>query len=352
MISTKTLHRAVLSLSAGLLLLNTVQAQEIDNRANIYGGLSYYSFDKAWDLDDDNGWFVGAELPVAEKWGVTVEHMDLETEHEIVPADADIFYTRLGGNYHLNPMNKWQPYVGVGIGRHRLDLQPGANDTNTAVDLGIGTKRFFSNNMFLRGDVKLIKVTNVSNLDLAVNIGIGYAFGGKKAAAAAPAVVAAPVQPAEADTDGDGVVDSRDKCANTPRELAVDADGCPILESSMKSQQLLVNFDFDKADVKPEYNDEIAAFAQFMTTYANTSVVIEGHTDSDGTEAYNQGLSERRATAVMNSLIEAGVAASRLSAKGLGEQRPLVDNDSAANKAKNRRIMAEVSVEVKEERRR
>jgi OOP family OmpA-OmpF porin len=348
MISTKTLQRTVLSLSASLLLLNTVQAQEIDNRANVYGGLGYYSFDKAWDLDDDNGWIVGAELPVAEKWGVTVEHMDLETQHETLPVDADMFYTRLGGNYHLSPMNKWQPYVGVGIGRHRLDLVPGANDTNTAVDLGIGVKRFFSNNMFLRSDVKLIKVTNVSNLDLAVNVGIGYAFGGKKAAP----VVAAPAQPAEADTDGDGVFDSRDKCANTPRELAVDADGCPILESSMKSQQLMVNFDFDKADVKPEYNDEIAAFAQFMTTYANTSVVIEGHTDSDGTEAYNQGLSERRATAVMNSLVEAGIAASRLSAKGLGEQRPLVDNDTAANKAQNRRIMAEVSVEVKEERRR
>jgi OOP family OmpA-OmpF porin len=152
------------------------------------------------------------------------------------------------------------------------------------------------------------------------------------------------------------VVDSLDRCADTPRELAVDANGCPILETQQMSQRLLVNFDVDKSDIKPEFNDEIAEFAQFMTTYANTSVVIEGHTDSDGSDgsdAYNQALSERRAQAVMNHLVRNhGIAGSRLSAVGYGEGRPVSSNDSAANKANNRRIMAEVSVEVQEERRR
>jgi OOP family OmpA-OmpF porin len=216
-------------------------------------------------------------------------------------------------------------------------------------------KKFFSANWFARGDYKLVRITETNTWDNAVNLGIGYAFGGKPArpVAAAPAPAPAPQPAPEADTDGDGVVDSRDRCANTPRELAVDANGCPILETQQMSQQLLVNFDVDKSEIKPEFNDEIAEFAQFMTTYTNTSVVIEGHTDSDGSDAYNQALSERRAQAVMTHLVRNhNIAASRLSAVGYGEGRPLANNNSAASKASNRRIMAEVSVEVQEERRR
>jgi OOP family OmpA-OmpF porin len=133
----------------------------------------------------------------------------------------------------------------------------------------------------------------------------------------------------------------------------VDANGCPILDRSQERQELLVEFDFDQAVVKPEFYDEIATFAEFLMTYSNTNAVIEGHTDSDGTEAYNQGLSERRANAVMNRLVsEHGIAASRLSAVGYGESRPVVENNNAANKQRNRRIEAEVSVQVETQRQR
>ncbi|HHX81455.1 MAG TPA: OmpA family protein [Pseudomonadaceae bacterium] len=217
-------------------------------------------------------------------------------------------------------------------------------------------KRFFGDNFFVRGDLKAIRVTGVSNTDLAFNLGVGYAFGAKpsRAVAAAPTPTpqpAAPVQ--ETDSDGDGVPDSRDRCANTPRELAVDANGCPILETHQVSQDLLVNFDFDRADIKPEFDNQIAEFGQFMSTYSNTRAVIEGHTDNTGPAEYNQGLSERRAQAVMNRLVEAhDVPASRLSAVGHGESRPLVSNDTQQNRARNRRIMAEVTAEVEEQVRR
>lgn len=181
-------------------------------------------------------------------------------------------------------------------------------------DLGVGLKKFSSDNWFARGDYQMVCIT---------------------------------------DTDDDGVVDSRDRCANAPRELAIDANGCPILETQQMSQQLLVNFDVDKSDVKPEFNDEIAEFAWFMAAYANTNVVIERLKDSEGSENYNEALSERRVQAVMNHLVQNhGIAASRLSAAGYGEGRPVSGNQSAASKGRDRRIMAEVSVEVQEERRR
>ncbi len=149
------------------------------------------------------------------------------------------------------------------------------------------------------------------------------------------------------------MVDSRDKCPDTPRNLAVDADGCPILDINQRRQELLVNFDFDRSEVKPQYDAEIAEFAEFMQTYGNTNAVIEGHTDSVGTEEYNQGLSERRANAVRNELVnEHNIPAGRVSTVGYGESRPVDTNSTDAGRANNRRIEAVISVEIEEQRRR
>jgi OOP family OmpA-OmpF porin len=357
MIKRKLLIQSMLTLTVGMLLHTSVQAQEFDTRPNVYTGANYQLFDNEVNQEDDLGWLFGAEVPVAERWGVNLEHWLVESDNENAPGDAELKYTRLGANYHLAPQSQWQPYVGVGLGYYRLKEAGLVKDIDeSAFDFGVGVKRFIGDNFFLRGDVKFIRVDEINTWDQAVSLSIGYAFGPRSSrpaapVAAAPAAAPAPAAPADPDSDGDGVADSRDRCANTPRNLAVDANGCPILDRSQERQELLVQFDFDQAVVKPEFYDEIATFAEFLTTYSNTNAVIEGHTDSDGTEAYNQGLSERRATAVMNRLVsEHRIAASRLSAVGYGEARPVVENTSAANKQRNRRIEAEVSVQVETQR--
>lgn len=351
-----TILRRALLASAGILLLNPAQAQDFENRGNIYGGLNHYNFDSDWNLGNDEGWVIGAEIPVAERWAISIERSRLDPTPELLPSSSDFNWTRVGPNYLLQNINGWQPYLAAGVGRSKLDLDIGGGNSELAWDFGVGVKKFIDDNWFGRADYKLIRITDLNTWDNAVSIGVGYAFGSKAAArpvAAAPAAAPAPQPAPEVDSDGDGVVDSRDRCANTPRELAVDANGCPILETSQLSQELLVTFDVDKADIKPEFNARIAEFAAFMNTYSNTRVVIEGHTDSDGSDSHNQALSERRAQAVMNALIrDHGIAANRLSSVGYGESRPVAGNDSPANKARNRRIMAEVSVEVQEQRRR
>ncbi len=358
MIKPKLLTHSMLALTAGMLLQTSVQAQEFDTRPNVYTGANYELFDNELNQDDDYGWLFGAEVPVAERWGINLEHWQVETDNDNAPGDAELKYTRLGANYHLATQGPWQSYIGAGLGYYRLkETGLVMNLDEPSVDFGIGVKRFIGDNFFVRGDVKMIRVSDVNLWDQAVSFSIGYAFGPKSRpaapVAAAPAPAPAPAAPAEPDTDGDGVVDSRDRCPNTPRNLAVDANGCPILDQSQQRQELLVEFDFDQAVVKPEFYDEVQTFAEFLTTYSNTNAVIEGHTDSDGTEAYNQGLSERRATAVMNRLVsEHGIAASRLSAVGYGESRPAVDNTTAANKQRNRRIEADVSVQVETQRQR
>ena len=349
MFNLKLIARTAVSIAAGSLLTTAIHAQDIDNRANVYGGVVEYLFDSDWNQGDDLGWLVGGEVPVGDRWALTLEHYDLQPDNDSAPGDADFTYSRFGGNYHLNPRGNWQPYLSAGLGYGRLkNSLPSKGVDEGSFDFGVGVKHFFNDNLFLRGDAKAIRITDIGTWDYALGLGLGYAFGPKSRPAPAP-VAAAP----EADSDGDGVVDSRDKCPGTPRNLAVDADGCPIMDSSMVSQDLLVQFDFDKSEIKPEFYSRIAEFAQFMTTYTNTNVVIEGHTDSVGADAYNQGLSERRAQAVMNRLITThGIAASRLTARGFGESMPRASNDTTANRALNRRIMAEVAAQVQEQRQR
>jgi outer membrane protein OmpA-like peptidoglycan-associated protein len=107
--------------------------------------------------------------------------------------------------------------------------------------------------------------------------------------------------------------------------------------------ELDVKFDFDKAQVKEASYGDIKNLADFMSQYPQTSTVVEGHTDSVGTDAYNQRLSERRAAAVRSVLVDQyGVAGGRVNAVGYGESRPVADNATEAGRAINRRVEAEV----------
>ncbi|SFI67475.1 Outer membrane protein OmpA [Pseudomonas guineae] len=107
--------------------------------------------------------------------------------------------------------------------------------------------------------------------------------------------------------------------------------------------ELDVKFDFDKAQVKPESYGDIKNLADFLTQYPQTTTVVEGHTDAVGSDAYNQTLSERRANAVRDVLVnQYGVGSNRVNAVGYGETRPVADNANADGRAVNRRVEAEV----------
>lgn len=101
---------------------------------------------------------------------------------------------------------------------------------------------------------------------------------------------------------------------------------------------LYINFDVDKADIKPDGKEVVDQIAKVLQQDASLKIDIEGHTDNTGDAAHNKKLSDDRAKAVMQSLTGSGIDKSRLSAQGFGAERPLVANDSEENKAKNRRV--------------
>lgn len=98
------------------------------------------------------------------------------------------------------------------------------------------------------------------------------------------------------------------------------------------------NFDFNKATLKPEGMAKLDQAAAVMAEHADLTVGVEGHTDSVGSDAYNQKLSERRAQAAVDYLVSKGVDASRLQPTGYGESKPVASNDTAEGRAQNRRV--------------
>jgi OOP family OmpA-OmpF porin len=102
-------------------------------------------------------------------------------------------------------------------------------------------------------------------------------------------------------------------------------------------------FDFDRAELKPSAKDVLADAVKTLKENPDIRVVVEGHTDSIGSEAYNQRLSERRAGAVKSYLVRQGIDESRVSVHGYGESKPVASNMNKEGRAQNRR--AEIVVD-------
>ena len=146
------------------------------------------------------------------------------------------------------------------------------------------------------------------------------------------------------DSDSDGVLDKDDNC---PTEAGTVANnGCPevIFPSEEDQAQLInysrtINFDLGKSSFKEDAYPTLQAITAILTAYPKASFVVEGHTDSTGTnDNFNQLLSERRAQKVVDYLVENGVSADRLASAGFGESKPMESNMTAAGRSANRRV--------------
>ncbi len=103
-------------------------------------------------------------------------------------------------------------------------------------------------------------------------------------------------------------------------------------------KQLLIYFDFDTSEIKPEFNDVLAAHAKYLASHPNARVRLEGHADERGTREYNIGLGERRAQAVRRVLMLQGASADQISTVSYGEERPAAQGHDEAAYRLNRRV--------------
>ncbi len=103
-----------------------------------------------------------------------------------------------------------------------------------------------------------------------------------------------------------------------------------------------ITFAYDSADVQPQFKRTLDQVASTLAEYNQTYIDVYGHTDSTGSDAYNQTLSERRALSVANYLAAQGVQQARIGTRGYGETQPIAPNDTDAGRAENRRVEVKI----------
>ena len=172
------------------------------------------------------------------------------------------------------------------------------------------------------------------------------------------------------DSDGDGVADDKDKCPGTPRGATVDENGCeldgdndgvvdrldecpnsaPGVQVDIKGCEIKeeiklpgVNFETNSDRLLPGATRVLEDAVATLKKNPSIKVEVAGHTDSDGSAEYNEGLSARRAQTVYDYLASNGIAEDRMTSRGYGEAQPIADNGTSAGKAQNRRVVLRIT---------
>lgn len=254
----------------------------------------------------------------------------------------------------FNRDSRFAPYLSIGAGG--LEPHPGGEgDEDFVAQAGVGAFLKLweddTRSVSLRPEIKARwddAGADGSLVDYIGVVGLQVSFGGARpvpvvAPVPPPAPVAQvappPPPPAPVDADNDGVIDSRDQCLGTPAGSMVDTVGCPQRGAITLRG---VTFETNSANLTADSRPVLAGVAGDLKKYPRLRVEMQGHTDSVGSEQYNLGLSQRRADSVRTFLLNEGVPAERVTAKGYGEDQPAADNKTAEGRSQNRRVVMSV----------
>lgn len=284
-------------------------------------------------------------------WG---EHEHLRWELQVAWAaldtgtggGSDFYQTQLGLDLawrFLQP-TQWQPYLLAGLGAVYDDVTPDSlDDTNPYVNAGLGllSPPISRNNLRLRIDARYVNSDFVSGVD-DIQYGLGLEiplWQERVVERVVEKIIYQEVEvaaPEPADSDNDGVIDASDECPDTLDGSEVDAHGCAIEKQVIVLNGIQFASSSDKLlDNSFAHLDDVA---RAMHAQPSMRVEIAGHTDASGPAAMNQNLSERRAESVRTYLLKQGVPATRMEARGYGENFPVTSNETPEGRAQNRRV--------------
>jgi len=340
------------------------------------GSVGAVIFNEDGDLSPTGS--IGLGYGLAPNLAIELGYTEVGVGDSVDDGEVDYKHVRLDLLRYYGEQN-FQPYAVVGLGNYMPEL----GDDEVMFNLGVGVRNKLNNWAAFRADIRglLIDSEDDLNTDIALNVGLQVFFSKMRSSKAAAPKVVAPVTPAaDLDSDNDGVSNRFDRCPATAAGKRVDATGCAFKVVYTDSDNDGVPNDLDRCpstkagastdkygcvikeklpepvslsiDVKFASNsntivsgtEQIAKVADFLNKYSNAKAVIEGHTDSQGSHAHNQNLSELRAQAIVSELVNKfGIDPTKLSSTGYGETRPIKSNDTAAGRAANRRVTAQVS---------
>ncbi len=212
----------------------------------------------------------------------------------------------------------WRPFLSAGLNRYDFNetdhLVEGHQLRSSQWLLGAGAAKRIDDDLFFRAQLRVAegRKAQSSGTDLGVQISINHRFGASSKPAAA-SVVAAPASVAKA-----------------PMQAPV-------------TLRVMVEFGSDSAVVRSVYSEQLDEVAALLQAEPETGLLLVGHADATGGEAYNQVLSERRAAAVKSYILaQYDIDASRITTAGRGESEPLESNASKAGRAANRRVIGQI----------
>ena len=331
--------------------------------------------DSQANLDDDH--YANGGISLAKNLtGTFIDQVELA----IMRSD-NLKYNGSNGNTNINRVflnavkmlpltEKLAAYGLIGAGYQDVTQEMKDNDDSALLNYGVGLRYDIPYyGIALKGDVRHLFGINDKSNDMMYTLGLAMPLGKKysenivaKVPVIEEPVVAVPVVDGDDDNDGvlnskdlcpdslpgavvnetgceidddnDGVANRIDKCPNTSPGVQVNEDGC------VATINLNINFDTMSDVIKPQYNDKLQEFANMLNQNTNLSATIEAHTDSRGTEKYNQRLSEKRAASTAKALENLDISSTRLQSIGYGETQPIATNDTAEGRAENRRVTA------------
>ena len=300
-------------LICGLLLSVSLHAASNDTDGNVYLGFSLSSL----ALDSERVEGVPTRSP-----GHTPKLGNLLLGYQFNGRwSADLsFGTDMSNNVDTNQFSvngyrffgdkRWKPYVSAGLSSFSID--DASVDQTEQFQAGFGISGELTDKLELRvGYQHFFEFGDESYNDDAVSVGLNWHFRKPRAVALA-------------------------KSTPEPQPESV-----PKQKEVVDSFELLVQFDFDKSDIKSVFKPQFDEIARVLQESPSISMTVEGHTCWIGTEEYNQGLSQRRADAVRARFIQDyGISADRISIEGYGESRPIADNNTKAGRESNRRAIA------------
>ena len=307
--------------------------------APVYGGRLGYNFTKYFGVEVA-GAFIRTNVDDTGKWDNTEGQFGY-------PMDRVDFYSyHIDAVLHIIPDGIFNPFIVAGFGGAHYSPSISNGGDMSAFNVGIGAKVWLTENIALRFDVQDYMVTEIfqeTYHNIGVTAGIVFAFGGK--AKPEPVAKYEPVaEPAPAPAPEKVVI-----LASEPKveeQVIVAAAEPKIIVLAFED----VHFDFDKSTLKPEAQTILKRNIQLLKDNPKAQVRIAGYTSAAGTEEYNQKLSERRAKAVQEYLVNEGIITpDRLSTIGYGETNPAVyeaaprEIYSKAAKA-NMRVLFEIIV--------
>ncbi len=236
--------------------------------------------------------------------------------------------------YDFRPGKSFNPFLSIGPGFAEV-RGDGFYESEAAGVASLGARWAMSEEVDFNAVINYYYIGEGDFTDqsiVAPMIGFTIRFGGEEKMSEGPMKASGPK-----DEDKDGIVDSEDQCPGTDKDVSVNVFGCEV--DSDVAIRLDVKFAIGKADLDASYTEQLDALGKTLSENEEINIEVQGHTDNTGAEAFNNLISQKRAEAVKNYLIQNfSIEEKRISAKGFGPSKPIADNSTRTGRKENRRV--------------